>query len=32
MLKFKKYDKNMMKLVKYSKRLIENKVNFFTLI
>ena len=31
MLKFKKYVKNMMKLAKYSKKIIENKVNFFKL-
>ena len=30
--KYKKYVKNMMKLAKYSKKSIENKVNFFTVI
>ena len=32
MLEFKKYVKNMMKLVKYSKINIKIKLNFFTLI
>jgi hypothetical protein len=32
MLKLKKYVKNMVKLAKYSKKIIGNKVNFFTVI